>query len=269
MTDTDIPQDHPRRVSLEIRHRLIEGYTHNIVASAGLIAHGRGEAFDYMLGETTTDVARQAIRVALAAMLTAEHPVISVNGNSCALVSHELVRLSELTGAPLEVNLFYYTPEREEAIVKALKAAGAKRVLGTRDRPSMTIPELSSNRRRVDPEGIGRADVVLVPLEDGDRTEALRRLGKFVISIDLNPMSRTARFSNVTIVDNIVRAVPLMIQQVSDVRDMGSDELRRLVADFDNGENLSASISLMIENLRMRAAESKVPPIVTRHREEG
>ncbi len=266
MNDPEIPPDHPRRVSLEVRHRLIEGHMHNVVATAGLIAHGRGEAFDYMIGEVTTDVARRATRVALAAILTAEHPVISVNGNTCALVGPEIVRLSELTGAPLEVNLFYYTREREDAIVRCLKDAGAQQILGTYDRPSMTIPELSSNRRRVDPEGIGRADVVLVPLEDGDRTEALRRLGKFVISIDLNPMSRTAVSSNVTIVDNIVRALPLMVEQVNDMKHLSADELRRLVSSFDNADNLRASISVMLEHLRARAVESAVLPTDTEDR---
>mgnify|MGYP006179153607 CR=1 FL=1 len=33
-------------------------------------------------------------------------------------------------------------------------------------------------RRRVDPEGIFIADTVFVPLEDGDRTEALAKMGK-------------------------------------------------------------------------------------------
>ena len=32
-----------------------------------------------------------------------------------------------------------------------------------------------------------KADTVLVPLEDGDRTEALVKMGKTVVAIDLNP----------------------------------------------------------------------------------
>ena len=67
------------------------------------------------------------------------------------------------------------------------------------------IPELQSERRRVDLSGIMKADTVLVPLEDGDRTEALVKMGKTVVAIDLNPMSRTARSANITIVDNAIR----------------------------------------------------------------
>jgi len=49
-----------------------------------LLAHGRGEALDYLLGEETTPVARKAIRAATALLLTSERPVISVNGNAAA-----------------------------------------------------------------------------------------------------------------------------------------------------------------------------------------
>ncbi len=45
------------------------------------------------------------------------------------------------------------------------------------------------------------ADVVIVPLEDGDRCEALKRWAKIVITVDLNPLSRTSRTADLTIVD--------------------------------------------------------------------
>jgi 4-phosphopantoate--beta-alanine ligase len=253
MTKIEIPQDHPRRVSLETRERLIEGYETHIVATAGLLAHGRGEAFDYLIGERTTDLAEQASRAAVAAMLSAKHPVISVNGNACSLVPEDLVELSEICKAPLEINLFYYRKEREDAIKEALIAAGAKDVLGTRDRPSSTIPELSSNRRKVDTDGIGAADVILVPLEDGDRTEALKTIGKFVITIDLNPMSRTAVYSDITIVDNIIRALPLMVEQAREMADLPKYKLRQIVENFDNTENLTTSVHIIMRHLEATA----------------
>jgi 4-phosphopantoate--beta-alanine ligase len=249
MVEIEIPADHPRRVSLEIRDAIIVGHSQNIVATAGLLAHGRGEAFDYLVGEQTNALAEAAIRAAVASLLIAKHPVISVNGNVCSLVPKDLVALSEITNAPLEINLFYYQKEREDAILHALKAAGAKKVLGTHDRPSTTIPELSSNRRKVDIEGIGVADVVVVPLEDGDRTEALKAIGKFVITIDLNPMSRTAVYSDITIVDNVVRALPLMVRYAKDMKNKPAAELREIVESFDNDENLSKSILLITSRL--------------------
>ncbi len=61
-------------------------------------------------------------------------------------------------------------------------------------------------------DGMLDADVVLTPLEDGDRAQALVACGKQVITIDLNPFSRTAQSSTVSIVDNIVRALPLLVR---------------------------------------------------------
>jgi len=258
LTKIHVPADHPRKDSLDIRERIIEGHERDIVATAGLLAHGRGEAFDYLLGEQTNELARMACRAAVAALLSAKHPVISVNGNICALVPRALVELSELTRAPLEINLFYYRPAREEAIAAALREAGATEILGTHDRPSETIPELSSNRRKVDSEGIARADVVLVPLEDGDRTGALRKIDKFVVTIDLNPMSRTAVLSNITIVDNVVRSLPLMVDFAREMKGWSNEKLRETVAGFDNAANLSKALRLMIDHLSAQAKKGSV-----------
>jgi len=46
-----IPKNHPRYCSLKIREKLVEGFEKGFVALEGLIAHGRGESFDYLLGE--------------------------------------------------------------------------------------------------------------------------------------------------------------------------------------------------------------------------
>ena len=49
----------------------------------------------------------ERLDAAAAALLTAKHPVISVNGNTAALVAKEIVRLADIVGARIEVNLFY------------------------------------------------------------------------------------------------------------------------------------------------------------------
>ncbi len=214
-----VPPSHPRYQSLLQREKIIEGCRESVVAPAGLIAHGRGEAFDYLLGETTPPFAREAARAAAAALISAERPVISVNGNAAALTAPDLVRLSELTGAPLEINLFYAAPGRLEAIEKTLRDAGGETgaILGTANRPRQRLSGMDHNRRIVDPEGIGQADTVLVPLEDGDRTEALAASGCRVITIDLNPLSRTAQTAHITIVDNLIRALPSIIREAEDL----------------------------------------------------
>jgi 4-phosphopantoate--beta-alanine ligase len=108
-----------------------------------------------------------------------------------------------------------------------------------------TIPELNSHRRVVDPQGIYSADTVLVPLEDGDRTEALARMGKTVIAIDLNPLSRTAVAAQITIVDNIVRAIPALVKATEDLKSADSLTLQSIVRQFDNRRNLQESLRLI------------------------
>ncbi|MGH9876403.1 MAG: 4-phosphopantoate--beta-alanine ligase [Nitrososphaerales archaeon] len=248
----NIPENHPRARSLQIRELLVDGFRKGIVVEEGLIAHGRGEAFDYLIGERTTEEARKATESAVALMMLAERPVISVNGNTASLCSREIVKLAELTRAKIEVNLFYRTYEREIAIEKLLKANGAGRVYGVGSRATTTIPELMSDRRRVDPDGIHAADVVLVPLEDGDRTEALVKMGKKVIAIDLNPLSRTSQQASVAIVDNVVRAMPKMVELANRFAKLRKSELQKLANDFDNAKNLEKSLQHILKGLKSR-----------------
>ena len=257
-----IPPNHPRRESLLIREKIVEGFRRGAVAIQGLIAHGRGEAFDYILGEKTWPPALKAIEAAAALLLLAKYPVISVNGNVAALVPGEVVKLAKAVNAKIEVNLFYRSREREEAIAKILMEHGAEEVLGVGDDASATIPELFSERRRVSPRGILIADVVLVPLEDGDRTEALRKLGKKVIAIDLNPISRTARAANITIVDNIVRAMPLLIQKVEELKKRSRDELREIVERYNNDEVLREMVRIILRRLEEISSSKMVIDIL-------
>jgi len=249
-----IPPNHPRRESLLVRERLVEGFKRGLVAPEGLIAHGRGECFDYLIGESTQPFALRAIEAAVAALLLAKHPVISVNGNTAALVPREVVELAREVNAEIEVNLFYRTREREEAIAEWLREHGAEEVLGVGEDASATIPELFSERRRVSPRGILVADVVLVPLEDGDRTEALRRMGKTVIAIDLNPLSRTARAASITIVDNVVRAIPVMVEKARVMKKMSRSELESILGEYDNNKILREALRHILSRLGELAA---------------
>jgi 4-phosphopantoate---beta-alanine ligase len=222
---------------------LVNGFKRGLVMPQGLIAHGRGEAYDYLIGERTTNTARRAIRTAAAMLLLSKWPVISVNGNIAALCPSTVVELAKVTGAAIEVNLFYRAEEREMAIKVELEMHGAKEVLGVGSRASARIPELQSERRRVDPEGIYIADTVLVPLEDGDRTEALVKMNKTVIAVDLNPLSRTSRAANITIIDNVVRAMPALVEAARRLR--GNKSLKKIIDNFDNKRNLLESLKII------------------------
>lgn len=242
-----IPKDHPRYESLILREKMVQAYKAGILAEAGMIAHGRGEAFDYLIGEKTTETAKDAIRAAASALILAKYPVISVNGNTAALVPEDVVRLSDILGAKIEINLFYKTPERMKVIEKALKNAGACEILGTENDTLESIGWSKSPRANVSSHGIFKADVVLVPLEDGDRTEALRSLGKFVIAIDLNPLSRTSKKASITIVDNILRTIPTLVDEIENLREQKPHKLRKILEDFDNTENLKKSLKVISE----------------------
>ena len=92
------------------REQISDAMRHGIVHETGLIAHGRGEAFDYLLGETTIPPANSAEKIAAAALLCARNPVISINGNVTALAADECISLANSIPAKLEVNLFHRTP---------------------------------------------------------------------------------------------------------------------------------------------------------------
>ena len=244
----EIPKSHPRYESLLMREKVIEGYKKGIVALAGLIAHGRGEAFDYIIGEKTREFAVKAIEAGAAMMLLGQRAVVSVNGNTAVLIPESLVEYSKLTGIPLEVNLFYRTREREEAIYRWLKDHGAPEVLGVYDE-TVTLEGLESWRRIVSVKGIYSADVVLVPLEDGDRTEVLKRAGKKVVAIDLNPFSRTSQYADITIVDNICRAFPLLVDYTRKLMNKPRQYLKEIVNNYDNNEILSEAITFIRDRL--------------------
>ncbi len=252
-----IPRSHPRYHSLVIRERLVEGFNAGIVVPQGLIAHGRGEAFDYLLGEKTHGFAREAVRAAVAAALLAERPVVSVNGNMAALAPELLAQLSEALDAPLEVNLFYRTEERVARIEEHLKAHGARRVLGA-SCAKARLPGLESPRGIVCADGIYRADFVLVGIEDGDRTEALKRAGKRVAAVDLNPFSRTAQTADITIVDELTRALRVALEEADRLRGAPREELEAVLASYDNRRVLSQAFKAILDRLSDAAARGLI-----------
>ncbi len=215
-----------------------------------MIAHGRGEAFDYLIGERSIPAASVATSAATALLLRAEWPVISVNGNAAALAGREIVALASSISASIEVNLFHRTFEREKLIARHLKKSGANEVLGVGSAASKTIGGISSPRAKVDPNGIGKADVVLIPLEDGDRAQALEDAGKQIISIDLNPLSRTSQVASVSIVDNVVRAVPALIEASGKMEVLTDSQLEKYALHFNNDANLANAIEQIVEYLR-------------------
>ena len=218
---TDVPKTHPRYLSLTLRDTIVASVEQGITSVHGLIAHGRGEAFDYLIGEATQPFAIEAIHAAAAMLRLAEHPVISVNGNVAALAPDALIELGQVLSAPLEVNIFHTETGREQRIQEHLLHHGAPDVLMPTTEAQLSY--IDSNRKFVHPEGIFKADVVFVPLEDGDRCEALRKMGKEVVTVDLNPLSRTAQQASITIVDNVVRTLPLLCEEIREFNNLTAE----------------------------------------------
>ena len=252
----DIPDSHPRKASLLARQRMTDAAARGLLAESAMIAHGRGEAFDYLLGERTIDSAASAISEVASRLRNAKTPVISVNGNTVVLAGEDLVRLAAIIGCPIEVNLYYRTSERmsgllsllheqREVVSSGLPPEGwsgdwknrvlSVDILGADADDS--ISGLEGPRSLCCANGIGGADVILVPLEDGDRCEALVALGKQVLVIDLNPLSRTARKATVTIVDEVSRAASGLVASA-----LG----RGAPTEWDNEECLKDALNAMM-----------------------
>jgi 4-phosphopantoate--beta-alanine ligase len=240
-----IPDSHPRAASLRLRHRLVEGLHRGIVTETGLIAHGRGEALDYLLGERTHPFAQRAVAAASAMLTLAKFPVMTVNGNVAGLSGPQLARLAENhPRLGFEVNLFHYTPERAQRIVHWLRELGLNRIIefGESVAP-VPLPGIDSMRRFMHPEGVAKADVVLVALEDGDRCGALVASGRNVIAIDLNPLSRTAQLARISVIDELTRVLDTLDQQLAQDRSVPPRALENRLAHYDNHAVLEEALT--------------------------
>lgn len=238
-----LSKSHPRYESLVLRDKIVKASKEGLLADSAMIAHGRGEAFDYLLGEKTTIPAKRAMYVTVALMILSKNPVISVNGNTTALAIDEIIEFAKAVDAKIEINLFYRTDKRVDKLTQLYKDHGYPEILGSNDDDIMYINEIKNPRASASKTGIYSADTILVPLEDGDRAEILSKSGKNIITIDLNPLSRTSKMSDVSIVDNVVRAIPFMTKIADDLKSQDKELLKGMIKDFDNKTNLEESLN--------------------------
>ena len=238
---------HPRYRSLLMRHRLEIAAKKGMLADSALIAHGRGEAYDYLIGEQTIESADFATKVALRCLKEAKHPVLSLNGNVVALAGDEMLQLADLLDCPVEVNIFYRTPERMTALLSDLDERNKRLGLGVEilgANPDAEIPGLKGPRARCESKGILQSDVLLVPLEDGDRCQALAAMGKTVIVIDLNPLSRSSQTGTITIVNEVTRCIAEMVD--------GFDSDLPSRSDYVHEETLQAALDSIVNGMKDR-----------------
>jgi len=249
-----IPDSHPRKKSLESRQKIVDGSSMGLLADSAMIAHAE-ERLSTICSERgpRSQPERPFVRVRLASGMP-EGPVISVNGNTTVLAGDGAIRLAAVLGCPIEVNLYYRTPSRVKGLISLLEelrlnvsqeaapdgfygdwkeAVEGVSLLG--ESPNFKIEGLEGPRSNCTAEGIGGADTILVPLEDGDRCEALITLGKEVLVVDLNPLSRSARMASVTIVDEVSRAFEGILSCL-----LNDSEYRQ--AEWDNLKSLNWSL---------------------------
>lgn len=241
-----IPKDHPRYKSLMTRELLSEMVDKGLVNQTGLISHGRGEAFNYLMGEKSTAPALEAEKAAAAYLLKAKNPVVCVNGNAAVLDPENLIALAEAVPAKMEVNLFHRTQDRMKLVIDYLTSKGAKNVLGYE--PDARIEGLNHDRALCTNEGIFTCDVIVVPIEDGDRAEALVAMGKTVISIDLNPLSRTSCTATVPISDEMTRALENIIRFIGELR--GDEKaIAETIKGYSNTKNRRDTVKCICDTL--------------------
>ena len=219
-----------------VREHLADMVEKGLVNPTGLISHGRGEAFDYLMGEKTLAPSLEAEKVAAAYLLKAKRPLVCVNGNAAALDAKNLIKLSETIPAPLEINIFHRTEERMGLLIDYMESQGCKEVLGRI--PEARIPGLNHDRALCT-KTLYDCDTIIVPIEDGDRAEALVKMGKVVISIDINPISRTSKTATVPISDELTRALENIIRFVDELRG-NDDEIERIISSYNNDDNRRA-----------------------------
>ena len=241
-----VDPSHPRYESLMLRKKVADAGVKGMLADSALIAHGRGEAFDYLLGEQTIPSALEATREAAARLTRARRPIISLNGNAIALAGQDFLTIASQLDCPIEINIFDTTPESRVALLGHLKMLNTHfglevEILG--GIPDAKMPGLEGPRAACQSNGIFEADTILVPLEDGDRCEALVAMGKEVLVVDLNPLSRSSRRGTVGIVDEVTRVTKNLIQLIPQ---------RPEPTDWNNNQALQSALNHITSSMATR-----------------
>ena len=71
-------------------------------------------------------------------------------------------------------------------------------------------------------------------------------MGKTIITFDLNPLSRTARKADITIVDNVIRGMRLLVSACK--------KSKTVKTNFNNKRALSSAVSEIRNNLKRRGS---------------
>ena len=70
-----------------------------------------------------------------------------------------------------------------------------------------------------------------------------------MIVVDLNPFTRSSKKATITIVDNIIRAIPLLIKQIRQLKKSNKNKLKKILKNHKNKKNLKKAIKEINNNL--------------------
>ena len=68
---------------------------------------------------------------------------------------------------------------------------------------------------------------------------------KKVITVDLNPLSRTAQNATISIIDNIVRAIPELVKTSKQLKQKSQNSLLKILNNFNNKYNIDNSLNII------------------------
>jgi len=83
-------------------------------------------------------------------------------------------------------------------------------------------------------------------------------MGKVVIAVDLNPLSRTSLSATVTIVDNVTRALENMVHFTKEMKKDNKEQLRGIIDSYDNRKVLADAMYAIQENLKNQATREGI-----------
>ena len=163
---SDVPKTHPRYLSLALRDTIVAGveqrdylcpWAYRARAWGGFRLPHRGNDTTLRDGGNPRGGGDASSRS------TPCH--LRQRAMLAALAPDGLIALGRVLNAPLEVNIFHTETGREQRIREHLLKHGASDVLMPTTQAQLSY--IDSNRKFVHPDGIFKADVVFVPLEDG------------------------------------------------------------------------------------------------------
>ena len=174
---SDVPKTHPRYLSLSLRDTIgcRRGARHHLYPRLNRTRTWRGFRLPHRGGDTTLRDGGDSCRPRRCSAWQ-NTPVISVNGNVAALVPDGLVEIGTSPERSVRGQHFPHGNGTRTKNPRIPPEARRTRRAHADNRGATLLYRLQSGNSCIQTESLKRMSSV-VPLEDGDRCEALRKMG--------------------------------------------------------------------------------------------